>query len=61
MGGGLKSFWMGGDSNHGPSGPEAETLPLRHSPLPHEGLIIFLITFINNQLSKGVLVKRSDL
>ena len=34
MGGGLKSFWMGGDSNHGPSGPEAETLPLRHSPLP---------------------------
>ena len=27
----------------------------------HEGLIIFLRTFINNQLSKGVWVKRNDL
>ena len=26
MGGSHKSFWMGGDSNHRPSGPEAEIL-----------------------------------
>ena len=39
MGGSHKSFWMGGDSNHRPSGPEAEILPLCYS-----AIVSYLVT-----------------